>query len=125
MQFHEKKLDLIDFTSFFAWTFFNFLAHCENLNSSIFNFTKKKILVFIYFFKFQANRRCRRHQEHHSQGRLRYYHQGRPKGPKEEITRCTKGKWATYSRRSFFSPQQFCGGRNIFCTTHYYDYEVT
>ena len=25
MQFNEKK---IDFTSFFAWTFINFLAHC-------------------------------------------------------------------------------------------------
>merc|ERR1711862_983343 len=55
----------------------------------------------------EANRRCRCHQEHHRQGYLRYYHQGRTKGPKEEITRCTKGKWATYSRRSFFSPQQF------------------
>ena len=29
MQFHEKKfLDLFDFTSFFAWTFLNYLAHC-------------------------------------------------------------------------------------------------
>ena len=27
MQFHEKKIDLYDFTSFFAWTFLNFLAH--------------------------------------------------------------------------------------------------
>ena len=27
MQFHEKK-DLFDFTSFFAWAFLNFLAHC-------------------------------------------------------------------------------------------------
>ena len=28
MQFHEKKIfDLFDFTSFFAWTFLNFLAH--------------------------------------------------------------------------------------------------
>ena len=28
MQFHEKKIDLFDFTSFFASTFLNFLAHC-------------------------------------------------------------------------------------------------
>jgi len=28
MQFHEKKNDLFDFTSIFAWTFLNFLAHC-------------------------------------------------------------------------------------------------
>ena len=29
MQFHEKKIDLFDFTSFFlAWTFLNFLACC-------------------------------------------------------------------------------------------------
>ena len=29
MQLHEKKfLDLFDFTSFFAWTFKNFLACC-------------------------------------------------------------------------------------------------
>ena len=29
MQFHEKKkMDLLDFTSFFAWTFLNFLACC-------------------------------------------------------------------------------------------------
>ena len=29
MQFHEKKMDLFDFRSFFfAWTFLNFLAHC-------------------------------------------------------------------------------------------------
>ena len=27
MQFHEKILDLFDFTSFFAWTFLNILAH--------------------------------------------------------------------------------------------------
>ena len=27
MQFHEKKIDLFDFTSLFAWTFLNFLAH--------------------------------------------------------------------------------------------------
>ena len=26
MQFHEKNSDLLDFTSFFAWTFLNFLA---------------------------------------------------------------------------------------------------
>ena len=30
MQFHEKKNDLFDFTSFFAWTFLNFLARCTN-----------------------------------------------------------------------------------------------
>ena len=23
------EIDLFDFTSFFGWTFFNFLAHCE------------------------------------------------------------------------------------------------
>ena len=29
MPFHEKKLfDLFDFTSWFDWTFLNFLAHC-------------------------------------------------------------------------------------------------
>ena len=28
MQFHEKKIDLFDFTSFVAWTFLNFLARC-------------------------------------------------------------------------------------------------
>ena len=28
IQFHEKKIDLFDFMSFFAWTFLNFLAHC-------------------------------------------------------------------------------------------------
>ena len=28
MQFH-KKIDLFNFTSFFAWTFLNFLACCE------------------------------------------------------------------------------------------------
>ena len=28
MQFHEKKLDLFDFTNFLAWTFLNFLARC-------------------------------------------------------------------------------------------------
>ena len=29
MQFHGKIFfDLFDFTSFLAWTFFNFLAHC-------------------------------------------------------------------------------------------------
>ena len=90
-----------------------------------FNFTKKKFGVYFLSLLFQANRRCRCHQEHQCQGHLRYYHQGRTKGSKEEITRCTKGKWATCSRRSYFSPQQqFCGGRNFFCTTHYYD-EVT
>ena len=26
MQFHEEKIDLFNFTSFFAWTFLNFLA---------------------------------------------------------------------------------------------------
>ena len=26
MQFHIKKIDLFDFTSFFDWTFFNFLG---------------------------------------------------------------------------------------------------
>ena len=32
MQFHEKMfLILFDFTSFFAWTFLNFLAHCAGL----------------------------------------------------------------------------------------------
>ena len=29
MQFHEEIFDLFDFTSFFAWTFLNFLAFCE------------------------------------------------------------------------------------------------
>ena len=29
MQFHEKKFDLFDSTSFFAQTFLNFLAFCE------------------------------------------------------------------------------------------------
>ena len=28
MQFHENKIDLFDFTSFFAWTFISFLVHC-------------------------------------------------------------------------------------------------
>ena len=28
IQFHGKKKDLFDFTSFFAWTFLNLLAHC-------------------------------------------------------------------------------------------------
>ena len=28
MQFHEKKLDLFDFTSCFDWTFLIYLAHC-------------------------------------------------------------------------------------------------
>ena len=28
MQFHEKKMDLFDFTSFLAWPFLNFLARC-------------------------------------------------------------------------------------------------
>ena len=28
MQSYEKKNDLLDFTSFFAWTFLNFLARC-------------------------------------------------------------------------------------------------
>ena len=27
MQFHEKKIDLFDFASFFAWSFLNFLVH--------------------------------------------------------------------------------------------------
>ena len=41
MQLHEKKgiylispSKLLDFTSFFAWTFFNFLARCESSPSS-------------------------------------------------------------------------------------------
>ena len=29
MQFHGKKFNLFVFTSFFAWTFLNFLARCE------------------------------------------------------------------------------------------------
>ena len=30
MQFHEReKIDLFNFTSFFAWIFFNFLARCD------------------------------------------------------------------------------------------------
>ena len=28
MQFHAKKIDLFDFTSFFDWTFLKFLAQC-------------------------------------------------------------------------------------------------
>ena len=37
MQFHEKKkLDLFDLTSYFAWTFLNFLARC---------------VLFVYFFQ--------------------------------------------------------------------------
>ena len=31
MQFHEKKFDLFDFTSFFALAFLNFLARCGNI----------------------------------------------------------------------------------------------
>ena len=32
MQFHEKNfIDLFDFTSFFAWTFLNFLSRCETI----------------------------------------------------------------------------------------------
>ena len=29
--FTKKKIDLFDFTSFFAWIFFNFLARCVGL----------------------------------------------------------------------------------------------
>ena len=29
MQFYEKQIDLFDITSFFAWTFLNFLARCD------------------------------------------------------------------------------------------------
>ena len=37
MQFHEKLFfDLFDFTSFFAWTFLNFLARCELAGNLIF-----------------------------------------------------------------------------------------
>ena len=32
MQFHEKKIELFDFTSFFGWTFLNFLARCASPN---------------------------------------------------------------------------------------------
>jgi len=27
-QFHEQKIDLVDFKGFFAWTLLNFLARC-------------------------------------------------------------------------------------------------
>ena len=29
MEFGQSKIDLFDFTSFFALDFFNFLAHCD------------------------------------------------------------------------------------------------
>ena len=35
MQFHEKNLFLFDFRSIFAWTFFNFLARCEQYIYSV------------------------------------------------------------------------------------------
>ena len=36
MQFHVKKIfDLFDFTSFFPWSFLNFLAHCATSRSKI------------------------------------------------------------------------------------------
>ena len=52
MQFHEKKnLDLFDFTSFFAWTFLNFLTCCgttrENLGRSSW-----LMMLHYYFFSF-------------------------------------------------------------------------
>ena len=35
MQFHEKIFDLFDFTSYFAWTFFNFLTRCAMVHFQI------------------------------------------------------------------------------------------
>ena len=40
MKFHEKKIDLFDFASFFAWTFLNFLAIANYL------FCKKYFCTF-------------------------------------------------------------------------------
>ena len=37
MQFHEKKIDLFDFMSFYAWTFLNFLAHWTDNASQLFS----------------------------------------------------------------------------------------
>ena len=45
MQFHEKFYDLIEFTSFFAWTFLNFVARCVLLD----HFTCIKLAVVINF----------------------------------------------------------------------------
>ena len=46
MQFHEKKLDLFDFTSFFfAWTFLNFLARrCDTIELIFDGY----LLIFIF-----------------------------------------------------------------------------
>ena len=65
MQFHAKKVDLFDLTSFFAWTFFSFLARCvsaisrekkivcENIiffvKSNIFNFHIPNPGIFVCF----------------------------------------------------------------------------
>ena len=45
MQFHEKKLDLFDFTSFFAWIFLNFLSCCV-LWPKIISFNCSKVRTY-------------------------------------------------------------------------------
>ena len=58
MQFHE--IDLFDFTSFFPWTFSNFLAHCSTVKKI--GVSRKKIHLFDFrsfffclgFFKFSG-----------------------------------------------------------------------
>ena len=46
MQFHEeKKSDLFDFTSFFAWTFLIFLARCAIKKKDIFLPTSASMTV--------------------------------------------------------------------------------
>ena len=44
---HKKFLHLFDFTSFFAWTFLNFLAHCARITKNDSNLIRKSRLNFV------------------------------------------------------------------------------
>ena len=74
MQFHEKKLDLFDLTSFFAWTFFNFLAHCETLRRS----TQTRV-AFIYICQVHNLYRSQRFDVKITQPPIKFF-----KGAEEE-----------------------------------------
>ena len=57
MQFHEKKIDLFDFTCFFAWNFLNFHPTVNSVDShphhigAVNSAKTKKMLASITYYK--------------------------------------------------------------------------